>query len=320
MSFNAALNRLIREYPKATTQPFKGNELADFIRKKIPKYVSEIIGDNAQYLVEGSPGKGQWAYVPWVAVLDRFITETVQDGYYIVYLVKEDFSGVYLSLNQGVTTVQNQYGSETKAALTTKSNDYLARLGKLKDGYIQGKINLAVTEKSKLGPLYEVGSICSLFYPSNNIPSDAELKKDLQKILKLYSDLTGKEGQLFNSNEAEEDEISLEYEDLKKVRVHKRIERNKKLADKVKKLKGCTCEACGFNFEEKYGELGKGFIEAHHLKPLHTYEDEKVALDPIKDFAVLCSNCHRMVHKSGLVSEISDFRARHILKYPSAMK
>lgn len=313
MSLNAALRLLIEEYPKATLLPFKGNEVAEFIRKEIPEYISEIIGKNDRYLVEGSPGKGNWAYVPWVAVIDRFITETVQDGYYVVYLVKEDFSGIYLSLNQGVTTVQNQYGSGAKDALRVRASDYLARLGDLVNEYIKGLIDLAVTPKSKLGALYEVGSICSVFYSAGNIPNDEILKKDLLKILDIYFVLTSKENQLFNSNELEDDEVGLEYENLKKVRTHKRIERNKKLAKKVKKLKGCACEACGFNFEKEYGELGKGFIEAHHLTPIHKLQGKKVALDPIKDFSVLCANCHRMIHKSEFVSEVNEFRAKYIV-------
>jgi len=313
MSLNAALKLLIEEYPKAMLLPFKGNEVAKFIREKIPEYVLEITGKNDRYLVEGSPGKGNWAYVPWIAVLDRFITETVQDGYYVVYLVKEDFSGICLSLNQGVTTVQNQYGSGAKDALRVRASDYLARLGGSVNEYIKGPIDLAITPKSKLGPLYQVGSICSLFYSAENIPNDEVLKEDLINILGVYFILTSRENQLFNSNELEDDEAGLEYENLKKVRTHKRIERNKKLSEKVKKLKGCICEACGFNFEKEYGELGKGFIEAHHLTPIHKLVGEKVALDPIKDFSVLCANCHRMIHRSEFVSEVNEFRARYIV-------
>jgi len=313
MSLNAALKLLIEEYPKATALPFKGNEVAEFIRKDIPEYVSEITSKNDRYLVEGSPGKGNWAYVPWIAVLDRFITETVQDGYYVVYLVKEDFSGIYLSLNQGVTTVQNQYGSGAKDALLVRANDYIARLGSATSGYIKGTIDLAVTQKSKLGPLYEVGAICSIYYDAKNIPEDKALEENLKEILALYFLLTNKENQLFNSNELEDDEVGLEYENLKRVRTHKRIERNKKLAEKVKKLKGCTCEACGFNFEKEYGKIGQGFIEAHHLTPIHKLEGDKVALDPIKDFSVLCANCHRMIHRTEFVSEVNEFRAKYII-------
>jgi predicted HNH restriction endonuclease len=57
-----------------------------------------------------------------------------------------------------------------------------------------------------------------------------------------------------------------------------------------------ACEACGFDFEATYGELGRGFIHVHHVKPLHTlgtgYE-----VDPVRDLALVCPNCHAMLHR-----------------------
>jgi predicted HNH restriction endonuclease len=76
----------------------------------------------------------------------------------------------------------------------------------------------------------------------------------------------------------------------------KRYERdsmNRKLAIEYH---GLSCVACGFNFEEMYGERGKEFIEVHHVKPLSTLESEMI-IDPKKDLVPLCSNCHRMVHR-----------------------
>ena len=55
------------------------------------------------------------------------------------------------------------------------------------------------------------------------------------------------------------------------------------------------CEVCGFNFEEKYGDLGKDFIEAHHVKAVSSMkEDEKTKLE---DLVMVCSNCHSMIHR-----------------------
>ena len=53
---------------------------------------------------------------------------------------------------------------------------------------------------------------------------------------------------------------------------------------------------CDFDFEEAYGELGKGFIEVHHTKSLYSLEDE-VEINPEEDLVCLCSNCHRMIHR-----------------------
>lgn len=55
------------------------------------------------------------------------------------------------------------------------------------------------------------------------------------------------------------------------------------------------CEVCGFDFFAKYGELGADFIEAHHIKPISEMKDgEKTN---VNDIVMLCSNCHRMIHR-----------------------
>jgi len=69
-------------------------------------------------------------------------------------------------------------------------------------------------------------------------------------------------------------------------------------AVKEEALKKCSelhCEACGFSFKEFYGELGNGFIEAHHLFPIAELTNETETKK--SDIALVCSNCHRMLHR-----------------------
>ena len=54
--------------------------------------------------------------------------------------------------------------------------------------------------------------------------------------------------------------------------------------------------ACGFNYEDFYGDYGKDYIEVHHIKPL-SQNSEEVEINPEKDLIVLCANCHRMIHR-----------------------
>jgi 5-methylcytosine-specific restriction protein A len=83
-------------------------------------------------------------------------------------------------------------------------------------------------------------------------------------------------------------------------KLHKVRERSPKIV-KAKKEQAMSrdgrlvCEACIFVFEEVYGPLGAGFIECHHRTPLSQFKvEKKTALD---DLALVCSNCHRMLHK-----------------------
>lgn len=59
---------------------------------------------------------------------------------------------------------------------------------------------------------------------------------------------------------------------------------------------GVTCRACGFDFQKTYGELGKGFIHVHHLKPLSEI-GEAYELDATEDLRPVCPNCHAMLHR-----------------------
>ena len=56
-------------------------------------------------------------------------------------------------------------------------------------------------------------------------------------------------------------------------------------------------------------DVGDGYIEAHHLKPISEIEEgATVTYQVATDFAVLCSNCHRMIHKSDDPSNVSELR------------
>ena len=82
-------------------------------------------------------------------------------------------------------------------------------------------------------------------------------------------------------------------------RLHRQRERNPGLVKKAKlaalrKAGRLFCRACGFDFHEQYGDVGEGFIECHHLLPLSVVERSKPKL---RDIVLLCSNCHRMVHR-----------------------
>lgn len=76
-----------------------------------------------------------------------------------------------------------------------------------------------------------------------------------------------------------------------------RYERNPKNRENAIRAHGRSCMICGFNFEESYGDPGKGFIEVHHKKPVSKYEGE-LFIDPVQDLACLCSNCHRIIHRN----------------------
>lgn len=95
------------------------------------------------------------------------------------------------------------------------------------------------------------------------------------------------------SMEAEEGDVSLE-EHLVRERNAALIDAKK--ADVLRATGRLACEACGFDFAVTYGEVGNGFCEVHHTKPLASRSGSETT--SLQDLAVLCSNCHSIIHRT----------------------
>lgn len=314
------LTYILENYSKASGEIFPKHPIAKFIRKKSTQLLYSSL-DNIlplnRYLITGSPGQGQWADIPWIGIFDILITTSAQSGFYPVFLFKEDMSGVYLSLNQGITTIKNKLkGLKNIDQLALEELKYKAKLYRLstKSSNVFSEANIILKENAKnhsLAKSYEAGNIVSKFYSRDNIPNNEELRNDIIEILTLYQKL------IFNNSSStkieegkEEDKNDKRYQEKCQVKYHKRVERNQSLSKKVKEAQGYKCKVCNFNFEDTYGiELGKEFIEAHHLKAIAQLKEEalvhEIHLDPHKDFIVLCPNCHRMIHK---LKDSSDYK------------
>jgi 5-methylcytosine-specific restriction enzyme A len=73
-------------------------------------------------------------------------------------------------------------------------------------------------------------------------------------------------------------------------------------------IHGCCCKVCGFDFEKVYGEIGRGFIEVHHVEMVSRLAAGTI-LDPEIDLVPLCSNCHSMSHKRNPPYTVDELKA-----------
>ena len=109
---------------------------------------------------------------------------------------------------------------------------------------------------------------------------------------------------------AEDDEVPVEDPDLHEMATQAlgevegraiatkitRYERSRKNRAACIRHFGNSCQACGIDFGQKYGELGQGYIEVHHRLPVSMMQSA-YKLDIVKDLIPVCSNCHRMMHR-----------------------
>lgn len=145
------------------------------------------------------------------------------------------------------------------------------------------------------------------YYFTVNLSSgvNESLKKRLSKKTEwlLRSTLSALE---IKSNESE---IYPAIENREIVAQHIRRERSKQLADAIKLRDSFTCRVCDFNFLDTYGEVGRGFAEAHHRIALAKLR-KNVKTKP-EDLITVCSNCHRMLHRmDGLENDFKTLRKR----------
>ncbi|QTD38210.1 HNH endonuclease [Polaribacter batillariae] len=70
---------------------------------------------------------------------------------------------------------------------------------------------------------------------------------------------------------------------------------------------GLNCQVCNFNFEEKFGVLGKKFIHFHHKIDIATIGNE-YSVNPLTDLIPVCPNCHSMLHKKKPAYSIEELK------------
>jgi 5-methylcytosine-specific restriction protein A len=314
MPLRETLERILTSYHDATVAPLEGHPLAQFIRGEAEETVSAALGElGAGLVVEGSPGQGNWAAVPWISVFDPSITTSATRGYYVVYLLHAHEPVVHLSLNQGTTAVREEFHARAREILRDRADLMRKRVGDFTEKLPVHGIDLG--SMARLPGDYVAGHALGVSYSLDSLPVEVILRADLQTIVRAYRALTYRGG--IDADVETQTDVAEEFAlsqsttiiETRKYAYHRKIERSRTATKKAKEFHGTRCQGCDLSFPERYGKIGEGFIEAHHLKPISSLEEGvAVAYDIAADFAVLCSNCHRMIHRSADPSDLAQFR------------
>jgi 5-methylcytosine-specific restriction protein A len=307
MTLAYALNRIIDEYPQAKGETFSGHAIGTVIRDAARHEVEDALGPgNDDLLVRGSAGQGIWAEVPWISVFDPLVTRTATQGYYVVYLFHARERIVHLSLNQGTTEVLREFKGSANQVLAERAVFVRRRLADYAPRLPIYAIDLGSDRQLPSG--YAAGHAMGVTYHFDAMPDEVTLHRDLQTIVGAYRALTFRGG-LNASMSTTTDEGTTDLFEERRYRMHRRIERNPYAAKLAKKHHGIRCQACDLVMAERYGTAGVDFIEVHHLRPLASLrEGEAVKYDVATDFAVLCPNCHRMIHRMDDQSDLKGLR------------
>lgn len=169
---------IMQNYVQARSNRFANHPLGKVVRQDIVEslYNLSFLDENS-FTIKGSVGQGNWATVPWIAIMDNRITSSTQKGFYIVYLFSEDMQHVYLTLAQGVT--------ETSKEEMRRINEEIQNYISMDDVEKGNNYHLGESKKAKD---YVESTAAYIPYSLNNFPPEDQLIEDLRKMVGYYQD------------------------------------------------------------------------------------------------------------------------------------
>lgn len=319
-----AMLRVLGNYLQAKAEPFRSHPFAHEFVYSLANAVRREV-DTHRYTVFASVGKGRWAEVPWIGVFDKSVTSSAQDGIYVVYLFAADMSGVYLSLNQGWTRYEEQFGL---AAGRKKAREAALSWRRLTMPHLGGlspdDIDLKSRVKRPVG--YMAGHICGQYYPCEAMPSHEDLRADLAGLLVIYRRLVSLlrhqrvdfildrlSDPLLQSSvdDPEDDRFQRDVSDSlpsisnhgPKIRPQPVVgssglvwPRDPSVAREALIRAAYLCEADPAHKTFVSSVTGQNYVEAHHLIPMSRQGEVNVSLDVVANIVSLCPTCHRAIH------------------------
>lgn len=146
------------------------------------------------------------------------------------------------------------------------------------------------------GVLYDLKALCAASYTPKVYPSTFNTQQGAAQLRKLgFTCVNIKDVASYHEGERRRREITY-------------LNRSQPLVIKAKSYYDPICMVCGFDFERRYGKLGRGYIECHHIDPL-SGRDGLAKPTKLEHLAMVCANCHRMIHRKTPCMTIGELKA-----------
>jgi MrcB-like, N-terminal domain len=188
-AFGDLLRAFLREFAKARSGPFQKTEplwnaMSD-LKGRLEQFPA--VQSRPELLINVGVGLGKWAAVPWIALLNTRITQSTQEGVYVVFLIAKELDRIFLTLNQGTSTLVHELGQREAQKrmldVAIKTRPLISDLTGA--GFtLDNKINLGGS--GWLAKNYEVGTIAHVDFGVNDIPNDDRMNELLKAALDAY--------------------------------------------------------------------------------------------------------------------------------------
>ena len=182
----AGIQRILDEYGSARSGQFGSNaEVWTFEELNDAFNTSPPVASRPTVSARWSAGRGNWARIPWISFLDARETRTTQHGVYPVLLFREDLSGAYLTLAQGVTEPGKLGRAGMVAHLESVAFEVRRQSPELGPP-ASSSIRRGPQDDANLGRNYEHSVIAHKLYEKGRVPQDDEILRDLEAVLIAY--------------------------------------------------------------------------------------------------------------------------------------
>jgi hypothetical protein len=188
-AFQELLLTFLQELSNARNGPFQKTPSLWDAMSKVKTRLEQFtaVRKRPDLIVNISVGQGNWGAVPWIALLNTRITESTQEGVYVVFLITNDLGRIFLTLNQGTTNLVHELGQREAQKrmldVASKTRGLISNLS---------AAGFALDNEIKLGGLgwraksYEIGTIAHIDFKTNEFPDDPKMNELLEAVLHPY--------------------------------------------------------------------------------------------------------------------------------------
>jgi len=212
--FAKLLSSFLTCFDDKRSEAFSVDEELGAAMQALQTWLKEVpaVASRSTMNVKVSVGQGGWTKTPWIALLDNRETTSTQRGRYIVFLIAEDLSVTYLTLNQGMTELRNQLGQQGAAEeMVRVAMETRPLVQELQASGFQFDNDIDLHSSTSAARNYEIGTIAHVALQTDALPNDAVLHRLIGSLLKAYdliietdSKLPGERQPRLSEEEAEE--------------------------------------------------------------------------------------------------------------------
>ena len=187
--FAERLKAFLTAYETERSEPFAVQGYLKAAMTSLQTWIKETpaVVSRGTLKVKLSVGQGNWTKTPWIALMDSRVTTSTQRGIYAVFLVSEDLTSTFLTLNQGMTDLVNQQGQVGAIAeMINVAETARPKIQDLRNAGFTLDNTIDLNSETKAAESYQKGTIAWVELHSASLPDDETVRSYLENLLSAY--------------------------------------------------------------------------------------------------------------------------------------